>query len=140
MTAPSRITTYPKQGTPAAGQVTAVVTNTVSTTGSITASISGSISGSVTVTTVGTSASFTTSQVTITATATPIFAININQIFREVVNPTTSTASIWVGASGVTTTTGLEVPVATAFDMSFNTAALYGITATGSVTVSTIGW
>lgn len=137
MTAPSRITTYPKQGTPAAGSVSATITNTVSTTSSGTVTVSVT---SVAVTTIAISGSLTTSQVTITATATPIFAININQIFREVVNPTTSTASIWVGASGVTTTTGLEVPVATAFDMSFNTAALYGICSTGSVTVSTIGW
>ena len=130
-TALPRVTTYPGPGITVPNAVS--VNNTVSVTGSLSLT-SGVIA------TVGTSASVTSSQITVTASATQIFAINVNQIFREVVNPTTSTASIWIGAAGVTTTTGLEVPVATAFDMNFNTAALFGICSTGSVTVSTIGW
>ena len=136
------------------------ITNTVSVTGTV--SVSGaSFTGTVTISsnvtvssivaalptgtntigafsTLGQSASFTTGQVTITASATQIFAVNASTIFREVTNPTTTT--LYLGTAGVTTGNGHILPGPAAFDMQFNSAALYGIVTTGSVTVSTIGW
>lgn|SRR5512135_1644618 len=152
MTAPSRITNYPKQGTPAAGSVNATITNTVSTTGSSIASVtvsntvsvtfSGAINATVTTVTVSNiaqTATFTTSQVTVTASATQLFASGASVNFREVLNP--STVSIFIGStSSLTVTTGHYLLGSSALDFQFNSSAVWGITSTGSVTVSTIGW
>lgn len=107
--------------------VVADVSNTVSVTGSVISNPT-------------TSASFVTAQITITATATPIFAVSTSIFFREVTNPTGSNATVFIGGAGVTVTTGHFLPGAAAFDQQYNSAALFGIVATGSVTVSTIGW
>lgn len=113
------------------------VNSTVSVTGSVTSTITGTVVANPT-----TSAAFVTNQVTITSstTVTLIFATGSSLIFREVTNPTSSNASIFIGPVGMTVTTGHFIPGATAFDQAYNSAALYGLSATGSVTVSTIGW
>lgn len=113
------------------------VGNTVPVTGSVTATISGSIVANPT-----TSAAFVASQITITSggAATAIFAISASTIFREVTNPTASNATVFLGPVGVTVTTGHYLPGGWAFDQQYNSAALYGVALTGSVTVSTFGW
>jgi hypothetical protein len=163
--APLRQSSFPTQEN-TAPDVVAVssVTNTVSVTGSVAVSgVSGTFNASATsatptytdsttqalslnlagdlraiVSSLGLSASVTSSQVTITASATQLFASGASIIFRQVTNPTTTT--IYLGASGVTTGNGHIIPGPAAFDMQFNSAALFGIVTTGSVTVSTIGW
>ena len=89
-----------------------------------------------------TSGTFVTNQVTVTSGGAPtlLFAQSASIIFREVTNPTSSNAAVFLGLVGVTVTTGHYLPGATAFDQGNNSAALYGLAATGSVTVSTIGW
>ena len=112
------------------------VGNTVSTTGSTT--ITGSVVANPT-----TSASFVTNQITVTSTtvSTLIFAQSASVIFREVTNPTSSNAAVFIGStSSMTITTGHYLPGGVAFDQQNNSAALYAVAATGSVTVSTIGW
>jgi hypothetical protein len=157
MTALPRVTVYPGQGQVNPANVT--VTNTVSTTSSGTGSFSGTVSvsntvsvtGSISVSntasvtfsavaaTLGQSATFTTSQVTVTASATQLFASGASVNFREVLNP--STVSIFIGStSSLTTTSGHYLLGSSAFDQQFNSSAMWGITSTGSVTVSTAGW
>src|SRR5690348_12706930 len=94
--------------------INATVSNTVSVTGSVVSNPT-------------TSAAFVTNQITITATATPIFATSASILFREVTNPTSSNAAVFLGGSGVTITTGHYLPGAAAFDQQYNSAALYGI-------------
>lgn len=105
------------------------ITNTVSVQGTVTANPT-------------TSAGFTTSQVIITSTvtATQIFASGASIIFREVTNPTASNATIFLGSSAVTTTSGHFCVGGSAVDWNNNSAAIFAVTATGSVTVSTMGW
>ena len=113
------------------------ITNTVSVTGSVTSTITGSVIANPT-----TSAAFVVNQITVTSggAATAIFAISTSTIFREVTNPTSSNVAIFLGPVGVTVTTGHYLPGATAFDQQYNSAALYAVALTGSVTVSTMGW
>ena len=139
------------------GSVTSSITGSVTVSGTVAVSSVPNpvtVSGTVTVSTVSnpvtvsgtvnptTSASFATNQVTVTSggAATQIFAINTSTIFREVINPTASNATVFLGTSGVVATVGHFLPGGAAFDQGYNSAALYGIAATGSVTVSTIGW
>jgi hypothetical protein len=156
MTALPRVTVYPGQGQVNPANVT--VTNTVSTTSSGTGSFSGTVSvsntvsvtvsnfpatqtvsGTVSVSNIAQSASFVTAQVTVTASATQLFASGASVNFREVLNP--STVSIFIGStSSMTTTTGHYLLGSSAFDQQFNSSAMWGITSTGSVTVSTAGW
>ncbi len=116
---------------------TASIVGTV-TVSSVTAALPTGANAIGAITTLGLSASVTSSQVTVTASATQIFGAGASAIFREVTNPTTTT--IYLGTSAVTTASGHFFAGPSAFDMQFNSAALFGIVTTGSVTVSTIGW
>lgn len=102
------------------------VTNTVSVTGSITASPT-------------VSSSLVTAQVSVATTSTLLFATGSFGSFRQVRN-TSTTSTVFVGVVGVTITTGHSVPAGAAFDMERLSAPLYGIVATGSAVVTTIGW
>ncbi len=132
------------EGTITASVTTVTVSNTVSVTGTV--SITGSVSVGNTVSVTGsvvanptTSTSFATSQVNITASATAIFAAGVGPVYREVRNISASSA-LYVGGSGVTITTGHQVPGGGVFNMSRNSTALYGVVDTGSITASTIAW
>lgn len=109
--------------------------NTVSVTGSVTSTITGTV-----IATTPTSSVFSTAQVTVTGSATLIFATVTNSVFREVINPTASNAMIAIGVSTVTFTTGHFIPAGAAFSFGYMSGAVYAVAATGSVTVSTIGW
>jgi hypothetical protein len=87
-----------------------------------------------------TSASWTTSQVTVTAGATQIIAASVGTLFKEIINPTTSNATVFVGTSAVTTGSGHFLIGGSAMDWSNHSGAIFGISATGSVTVSTMMW
>jgi hypothetical protein len=170
MTALPRVTVYPGQGqvNPANVTVTNTVSTTSSGTGSFSGTVSVSntvsvtvsnfpatqtvsgtvtasvpnpvtVSGTVSVSNIAQSASFVTAQVTVTASATQLFASGASVNFREVLNP--STVSIFIGnTSSLTTTTGHYLLGSSAFDQQFNSSAMWGVTTTGSVTVSTAGW
>lgn len=85
-------------------------------------------------------ANLATNQVSVGATATLISAARIGapgtgRVALTVVN--TSTAPVYLGGSGVTTTTGTLLPGILGASVTINTqAAVYGITASGSETVS----
>jgi hypothetical protein len=101
--------------------VTAVtsITNPVTVTGSVTNS-------------------FAVNQISVTGSATPLFAINVNPTFREVVN--LSSSIVYIGGTGVTTTSGYAVLGGAAFSMERNTGALSAIVTAGTAGVAIIGW
>lgn len=80
-------------------------------------------------------ANFTPAQVSVAATATQIAASRTGRNLIDVVN--TTTTAVYLGGSGVTTSTGLLLPgiVGASVTIPF-TGALYGIVATGTATVT----
>ncbi len=137
---------YPRQSrepTPSPVVPTEVSVSEVMSTISVTGSFypgtqTVSVTGSVTVTQSTTSA-FVAAQVTVTASATQLFALNGSPNFREVANPNT-TSTVFIGPAGVTITTGHALRPNSVFDMAANAGALFGVVSTGSITCTTIGW
>lgn len=79
------------------------------------------------------STTLTTSQITVSATAVLILAANTARLGATVANQ--NTATVYIGqTSGVTATTGLPVPVGSAYnvDVPLYTGAIYGILASGT--------
>ena len=97
-----------------------------------------SISGTLTV---GQSVSSTiaTAQVACSGTQALLFAANAADIFREVKN-THASVALYIGATGVATTTGHYVGPGESFVMEDFTGALYGITGGTAVTATTVKW
>lgn len=86
--------------------------------------------------------SFTAAQVSVDTTAggTLIAAADLARKFLEIRN--TGSAIVYWGPTGVTTATGYPLGPGESFtlDAPMNTAAIYGIVASGSVTVATMKW
>lgn len=81
------------------------------------------------------SATMTPAQVSVGATATLIAALRSGRNSITVEN--TGTTAIYLGGSGVTTSTGVLLPGVLGASITLNySGALYGITTTGSQTVS----
>ena len=86
------------------------------------------------------SAAWAATQVSVGSSATSILAARTGvsgtgRICATIEN--TSTTAVWLGGSGVTTSTGMLLPgILGASDTICTTAAIYGIVATGSETVS----
>lgn len=138
------------------------ISNTVSVTGSVTASITGSVTVSSIVATAsvlvtnfpnpqtvsGTvtanpplagTTSLTTSQVSVTLSATQLFAVSSQTTFRQVSNSSTAT-TIYLGTSAVTTTSGYALGPSAFFVMENNSSPLYGIVAATTTSVFLMGW
>ena len=100
---------------------------------------SQTVSGTVTTTPV-LATTFTTSQVSITESATQIFAAAALTTYRAVTN--TSTASIvYLGTSAVTTTSGYPLGPGQVFSMANQSGALFGIVgALATTSIGTFGW
>jgi hypothetical protein len=96
-----------------------------------------SITNPVTVTASVTS-TFTTSQVSVTTSATALWALNASPTFREVVN--LSSSIVYIGTGAVATTSGHAVVGGTAFSMQSNTGAMSAVVTSGTATVTLIGW
>lgn len=81
---------------------------------------------------------FTATQVTVATTATLIAAANPNRKFLSINN--NGGATVFLGGSGVATTTGYGVLTANTFTMqgSVSTAAVYGIVAASTNVVSVL--
>lgn len=80
-------------------------------------------------------ANFTPAQVSVASTATLIAAQRTTRQLISIVN--TTTTAIYIGGSGVTTTTGQLLPGVVGASITVpTTAALYGIVATGTATVT----
>ena len=88
-----------------------------------------------------TMASFSTGQVTVDVTADLIVAANASRKFLEITN-TSFAREVYIGNSNVTTTTGHYLAAGASFviDLSICTAAFYGITSAGSVTLTYVEW
>jgi hypothetical protein len=83
----------------------------------------------------GTASTFNTGQVSVGSSATEIIASNSSRISVVVVN--NGTTNIFLGGSGVTATTGQMLVGIAGYPMRIrSSAAVYGITSTGSQTVS----
>lgn len=91
------------------------------------------VEGSLTISPIA-STTLTTSQVTISATAVLILALNASRLGATVVNPAGAANLIIGQTSGVTATTGLIIPPGGAYniDEPLYTGALYGILASGT--------
>jgi len=76
---------------------------------------------------------FTSSTVSVASTATLIKAANVDRV--ELVINNTGGASVYLGGSGVTSSNGLELRGGETIFLDTSTAAVYGITASGSKTV-----
>jgi hypothetical protein len=81
---------------------------------------------------------FTATQVTVATTATLLSAANPNRKFIEISN--NGGATVFIGGSGVATTTGAIVLTATKLTLqgSITTAAIYGIVAASTNVVSVL--
>lgn len=86
--------------------------------------------------------SFTAAQVTVDTTSGGVLiaALDLARKFLEIRN--TGSAIVYWGPTGVTTATGYPLGPGESFtlDAPMNTAAIYGIVASGSVTVATMKW
>lgn len=80
----------------------------------------------------------TATQVTVATTATLLAAANPNRKFIEINN--VGAASVFIGGSGVTTTTGHAIQTATKHQQSgsVSTAAIYGIVASSTNVVTVL--
>ena len=74
-----------------------------------------------------TGATLTTSQPSVTTTAAALTFSGT--VHREIYNPAASTASIFIGATGVTTATGWEIPPGTAYDVSRFFGSVFAVAA-----------
>ena len=76
--------------------------------------------------------SFTTGQVNINTAATLIRATNANRV--SIVIRNTGTTDMHIGTASVTTVNGFLVKASESITLDRNTAAIYGVVATSSVT------
>lgn len=76
------------------------------------------------------------SQVSCATTATQVLAADATKAVRTLSNQ--SGATIYLGGSGVTSSTGLPVPSGAGYDASSLTGALYCVTASGTAVVGTL--
>lgn len=83
----------------------------------------------------GRGSTFAPAQVSVTTTATQILAVTTLPSGRIVRNMDT-TATMFIGPSGVTPSNGFPVYAGESFDASHTSAAIYGIVSTGSVTAA----
>jgi len=81
------------------------------------------------------SSSITTSQVTVTNVATLIKAANTSRLSLGIRNQ--GSVDVYIGSSGVTTSTGIVLKSNNTLFLDNNTAAVYGITVSSTTTV---GW
>ena len=80
-------------------------------------------------------AGFTPAQVTVASAATALLPADTTSTYREITNAGTTT--VFIGGSGVTATTGYPVPAGSRLPIT-TTAAVYGVTASGTATVGTL--
>ena len=78
-------------------------------------------------------ATLSTGQVSVGTAATQIIGANTNRYEVVITNP--STVTVYVGGSGVSTTTGHAIPAGGSITLK-STAAIYGVVATATQTVT----
>ncbi len=84
-------------------------------------------------TTTAVSTTIATNQVTVADTATAIKALNTSR--RSITIRNQGTTDMFIGSASVTTSTGFSVRAGESISLDRNTAAIYGIVASGSTTV-----
>ncbi len=82
-----------------------------------------------------TSTTISTNQVSVDSTAGGTVIKSANLSRRSIVIRNIGTVDMFIGASGLTTTTGFSVRAGESISLDRNTAAIYGITASSSTTV-----
>lgn len=82
-------------------------------------------------------AGFQTGQVSVTSSGILIAAADSSRTFLDIAN-TSATDAVFIGAQGVTTTTGHRIAPGGSFtlDARLSTAAIYGVVASSAVTVT----
>jgi hypothetical protein len=83
-----------------------------------------------------TGATAVTAQVSCATTATALLAADTTKAVRSIAN--NSGATVFLGPSGVTTSTGIPIATGQGFDASHLTGALYCIVASSTATLGTI--
>lgn len=85
----------------------------------------------------------TTAQVSVDTTSGGVLiaALNTSRKFLEITNTSTN-ANVYIGNTGLTTSTGHVISPGASFtiDTTICTAAIYGIVASSSITVTTMAW